>query len=56
MSKTQPETYCDGELQVFECVISEDGSEVPRKTPKPKKSVHRRSVASKRRRPKSKGG
>ena len=52
--KTQPETYCEGGLQVFECVMSEDGSEIPQKTPKPKKPVRRRTGPTKRRRTKSK--
>jgi hypothetical protein len=52
--KTQPETYGEGGLQVFECVMSEDGSEKPQKTPKPKKPGRRRTGPAKRRRTKSK--
>lgn len=52
--KTQPENYCEGGLQVFECVMSEDGTELPRKRPKPKKPARRRTDPTKRRRAKSK--
>ena len=55
MLKIQPETYSEAGVEVFECVISEDGTELARKPAKPKKSIHRKPVVAKRRRPKSKG-
>lgn len=54
MFKLQPETFSEAGLEVFECVISKDGTEIPRKPVKPK-PIHRKPVAAKRRRPKSKG-
>ena len=55
MLKIQPETYSEAGVEVFECVISEDGTELARKPAKPKKSIHRKPDVAKRRRPKSKG-
>ena len=54
MLKTQTETYSEGSLEVFDCVISEDGTERPRKPAQPKKPAHRKPVVNKRRRPKEK--
>lgn len=55
MYKLQPETFSEAGLEVFECVISKDGTEVPRKPAKLKKPIHRKPVAAKRRRAKNKG-
>ena len=55
MFKLQPETFSEAGLEVFECVISKDGTELPGKPAKPKKPLHRKPIAAKRRRPKSKG-
>ena len=55
MLKIQPETYSEAGVEVFECVISEDGNELARKPAKPKKPINRKPVVAKRRRPKSKG-